>query len=196
MGNADALKEVQAQINAGADGSLEYANAAVTIERAVSGESDSIERAIDAATQKQEADGKSVSTSQNVADAYIESADAADEFTEKLDSLIEKINEANGVGQDAISANAQWQAALAGLNEQVEKNGTSLNQATAEGSANAAALSDVAKAAQDAAAAQFEQDKTTMSAEEATKKYNETLSRSEEHTSELQSLMRISYAVF
>src|SRR3546814_4511302 len=83
MGNADALKEGQAQINAGADGSLEYANAAVTIERAVSGESDSIERAIDAATQKQEADGKSVSTSQNVADAYIESADAADEFTER-----------------------------------------------------------------------------------------------------------------
>src|SRR3546814_14394757 len=64
MGNADALKEVQAQINAGADGSLEYANAAVTIERAVSGESDSIERAIDAATQKQEADGKSVSRSE------------------------------------------------------------------------------------------------------------------------------------
>ncbi|PRB02759.1 phage tail tape measure protein [Microbacterium sp. MYb72] len=109
------------------------------------------------------------------ATAYMDETAAVQSLSDELVGLIDRINEANGVGQDAVTANARWQEALAGLGDQVAKNGTSLNEASAAGSANAASLADVAKAAQDAAKAQFEQDQATMSAEEATQKYVGTL---------------------
>lgn len=119
-------------------------------------------------------EGGSVATS--TADAYLEQVDAVEALNDELVKLIDRINEANGIGQDAVTANARWQAALEGLSKQVEQYGTSLDQNTASGSANAAALADLASAAQDAAAAQFEQDQRTMSADEATQKYLGTLS--------------------
>src|SRR5690606_37831312 len=94
-----------------------------------------------------------------------------------------------GVGQDAVSSNANWLESLSGITAEVEAqkaayeeaNGTldgftlSLDQSTASGSANASMLSDVAADAQAAAAAQYEVDKTTMGAKEATDKYITTL---------------------
>lgn len=123
------------------------------------------------------------------ADAYLEAADGAGELESKLRQLIDTINEANGIGQDAVTANARYQSALEGVRAEVDKqrdayqeaHGTldgfnaTLDQNTASGAANAAMLADVAQAAQDAALAQYEQDLTTMSADEATRKYSDTL---------------------
>ena len=176
MGNADAMEELQKQINAGADGSLEYANAAVDIENAVRGESDSIAEAIDMARQKEAADRNSADSSKTAAEAYLEAASGADELQSTLQDLIATMNEANGVGQDAVSANAAYQEALAGMAEEVGELGTSLDEQTQAGSANAAMLAEVAGKAQAAAEAQFEVDQKTMSAKDAADKYYATLS--------------------
>lgn len=188
-GNVAAMKELQKQIDEGADGSLAYANSAVDIETAVRGEADSLERAIELAEQKQRADGNSAESSGTAAEAYLEESGAVEDLNTQLSSLIDTINEANGVNQDAVSANANYQSALAGISDEVQKqrdayeeaNGTldgfkaSLDENTASGSANAAMLSDVAGRAQDAAAAQFEVDKQTMSSKDAADKYYGTL---------------------
>lgn len=112
---------------------------------------------------------------QSAADAYLEQGDAVVQLNDKLTDLLDRINAANGVTVDAITANANWLEALDGLSAQVERNGTSLNEATVAGSANAAAMGDIANKARDAASAQFEQDLATMSADEAAKKWNTTL---------------------
>src|SRR5690606_39743791 len=67
------------------------------------------------------------------------SSDVCSSDLSELMSLVDTINESNGVARDAITTNANYQAALEGLNDLVEKNGTSLDQSTASGSANAAA---------------------------------------------------------
>lgn len=146
-------------------------------------------------------------TALDTADAYLETAGEAEGLTEKLDELIGLINEANGVGQDAVSSNAAFQESLAGITESVEAQkeafiklqedawltshetldgfkGTldgftlSLDESTASGSANAAMLSGVATDAQAAALAQYELDKRTMGGKEATDKYIATLATS------------------
>ncbi|MGP6172001.1 tape measure protein [Microbacterium sp. A204] len=175
LGNAEALKELDARLKAGADGSQGYADAAYEISDAVKGEAASVEEAIHMAEQKQSADKESEGTALDVADAYTSEADAASELVDQMTELIGKINEANGVGQDAITANANYQSALAGLAEQVEKNGNSLDEATEAGSANAASLAEVASKAQAAAVAQLEHDKATMSSKDAADKYYGTL---------------------
>jgi TP901 family phage tail tape measure protein len=119
--------------------------------------------------------GKSETGAVSAAEAYSEQAEAVEELNAQVTELINQINAANGVNQDAISANADYQAALAGLTDQVEKMGASLDENTVAGSANADALSGVARSAQEAAAAQFEVDRTTMSAEDAAQKYYDTL---------------------
>lgn len=125
----------------------------------------------------------------NAADAYADAAAEADALEQELHDLIDAMKEANGLGQDAVSTNAAYQAALAGISKEVEAqkkqyeeaNGTldgfafSLDQSTEAGSANAAMLADVAAKAQDAAYAQYQVDLTTMSAEDATAKYAQTL---------------------
>lgn len=156
---------------------------------AVKGENASLEDAIRLAEQKARGDQESADSSQTVAEAYMDEADAVGELTDELSALIDQINEANGIAQDAVTANANYQAALAGIGEEVQRqkdayeeaNGTlngfnlSLNENTTAGSANAAMLSEVAAKAQDAAAAQFEQDKATMSSKDASDKYYSTL---------------------
>jgi len=123
------------------------------------------------------------------ADAYRAAADEADALAGEVMSLVDAVNAANGVGQDAVTTNARYQEALAGISEEVARqreeyeaaHGTldgfvlSLDQSTAAGSSNAAMLADVAGAAQTAAAAQYEQDLATMSAKDATDKYAATL---------------------
>ncbi|TFD27526.1 phage tail tape measure protein [Cryobacterium cryoconiti] len=142
-------------------------------------------------------------------EAYLAAADEASALAGEVLTLMEAINEANGIGQDAVSSNAAFQASMAGISDEVERqkdefiklqeegyeeaNGTlegfvgtldgftlSLDESTASGSANAAMLSGVAADAQAAALAQFEVDKTTMSAKDATDKYITTLGLSRE----------------
>lgn len=188
-GNAAALEELQRQIDAGADGSLAYANSAVDIENAVRGEAASIEEAAEMARQKEKADRQAASGSKNAAEAYLEAASGADELQNTLAELIDTINEANGVGQDAITANAAYQEALAGIGAEVQRQRTayeelhgtvdgftlSLNESTVEGSANAAMLAEVAGKAQSAAEAQFQVDQATQGSKTAAENYAATL---------------------
>ncbi|WP_454113550.1 phage tail tape measure protein [Microbacterium maritypicum] len=182
MGDADALRELRKQLESGAAAhrssqteAENYAAWTRQLTEAVAGESASLDEAIKIADQKTRATEASGDASKTAAEAYMTEADAVGDLSGQLSQLIDKINEANGVGQDAVTTNAQYQSALAGLAEQVEKNGASLDQATEAGSANAASLADVARRAQDAAAAQFEQDKATMSSKDAADKYYATL---------------------
>lgn len=125
--------------------------------------------------QEEQANSTATKQSETAAEAYIEQADAVQDLNSQLGDLIEKINAANGVAVDAITANADYLSAMDGLKGQAEKLGTSLDEATVAGSANAAAMGEIAEKARDAAQAQFEQDLATMSAEEAAKKWNGTL---------------------
>ncbi|WP_114587739.1 phage tail tape measure protein [Microbacterium arborescens] len=126
---------------------------------------------------------------QSAGEAYEESARRARELTDELVSLIETMDESNDVAGDAIQANARYREALDAIATEVERqkeayeeaNGTldgftlSLDRSTTAGAANASALYDVSAAARDAAEAQYNQDLTTMSAEDATRKYIDTL---------------------
>lgn len=200
-GNAEALREmlkVQQEIENSDYTTLQekygddYVLAEAQINQvvdAVKGESSSLEESIRLSEQKARASKGSADASETVAEAYTTEAEAVTELKDELSALLDTINEANGVSQDAISANANYQAALAGISDEVQRqkdafeeaNGTldgfslSMDRGTEAGSANAAMLADVAGRAQDAAVAQFEQDKATMSSKDAADKYYETL---------------------
>jgi TP901 family phage tail tape measure protein len=140
------------------------------------------------------ATGDSGDAAKSAAEAYLEEAEAVEELQKQLNDLVDKIMEANGENQDAISSNAKWRAAMKGIREEVEDqkkaykdaHGSlsgfklSLDQSTAAGSANAAMLADAAASAQKYADDQYEVDKASMSAEDATNKYIRTLSRQRE----------------
>ena len=134
-----------------------------------------IDDAIQLKNQETTANSSVTGTIENASEAYIAQADAVADLNSQLTDLIARVNEANEIAQDAVTANARYQSALDGLTAQVEKNGTSLDENTASGSANAAALSDVAAAAQNAAQAQLDQDAATMGADDAAQKYLGTL---------------------
>jgi TP901 family phage tail tape measure protein len=102
------------------------------------------------------------------ADAYLAVADAAAETDSNLLKLIETINKANGVGQDASSANIAYQKTLDDVDAQIQKinEGTegyakTLDITTAAGRDNRTLLDDLAKSNQDAATAQFNLDGNT-----------------------------------
>jgi hypothetical protein len=134
----------------------------------------------------------STETSLDAGEAYLKAADDAAALNDEVLNLVASINEANGVGQDAVSSNAAYQESLAGIEDQVkaakdayvEANGSldgftlSLDESTVSGSANAASLSDIAAKAQKAAEAQYNLDVTTMGSKAATDKYVSTLATS------------------
>lgn len=133
--------------------------------------------------------GEGADVAKSAADAYLDQADSVEKLQNQLRDVIDTINKANGVNQDAISANAEYQSALAGISEEVQRqrdeykrahetlNGfsLSLDENTEAGSANADMLSKVAASAQDAAQKQYDVDVTTMSAKDAADKYYSTL---------------------
>lgn len=145
--------------------------------------------AADETTLLEIATGRNAKVVGSAADEYMGARREVQGLRDEMTTLMDAINAANGVGQDAVRTNARWQSALAGISEEVQRqkdayeeaHGTldgfslSLDEATAAGSANAASLTDVAAAAQAAAEAQFVQDQATMSAEDAASKYIETL---------------------
>lgn len=104
----------------------------------------------------------------SAAEAYQAAADNASALQSNLLSLIDTINKANGVGQDAVSTNAAYQQTLVDARTAVDEfaaaNGVSvsnIDQSTAAGSANADMFADLAQKAQDAAKAQLEVDGNT-----------------------------------
>jgi TP901 family phage tail tape measure protein len=136
-----------------------------------------------------EAAGDSAEKTTDAATAYQDAADQAATLQANLKSLIDTINESNGIGQDAVSTNAAFRKSMAGIQAEVDRQkaayeelhgtldgyGASLDETTEAGSENAAMLSDVAEKAQAAADAQFLLDQKTMSAKDATDKYAATL---------------------
>lgn len=175
LGSAPALRELDREMKAlrpdafaDSDEMEAYESQVRKVTDAVKGEADSLQRAIEIAEQKQRADETSSKTSQSAADAYLEAADGAEELNSQLQQLIDQINEANGVGQDAISANLNYKDALAEVDEVIrqaregaEGFSLSLDENTQQGRDNKQMLVDLAKQAQEAADKQFALDGNT-----------------------------------
>ncbi|MFJ4175802.1 phage tail tape measure protein [Microbacterium sp. NPDC089696] len=181
-GNADALDEVNAKTQDAIDAynfwdseSIKLQSSAQYLRGEIEKETGAIDQAAQAARDKAAATSESSDAADTAAEAYTAEADAVSDLNTKLSDLIQRINDANGVAVDAITANANYLSALDGLSAQAEKAGVSLDESTVAGSANAAAMGDLAEKARDAAEAQFEQDLATMSADDAAKKWNGTL---------------------
>ena len=189
LGQVDAMKQLKAIFDTsretfqGSQDEYEEMDSLIrAVTDAVGGQNVSIEEAIRKQEQVADATGdatvaneESADAARTSADAYMESADATAAMRDELTSLIDTMNAVNGLGQDAVSTNARYQASLADIAETAVEAGTSLDQNTVAGSANADMLSNVARDAQKAAEAQRLLDEQTMSAEDASTKYNETL---------------------
>jgi len=118
----------------------------------------------------------------SAAEQYNKEAARVSDLASELAQLVEQFDKVNGVNQDAISANAAYQEALAGLSAQVKEQRestkgytTTLDENTAIGAGNASMLSDLASKAQEAAQKQYSVDQSTMSAKDAADKYAGTL---------------------
>lgn len=112
--------------------------------------------------------GDSAEESQSAARGYIEAADGASQLESDLQELLDLLNEANGVGQDAITTNIDYQNALADVDETirnaregVDGYAITLDQGTQAGRDNMGMLVDLAKDAWDAAEAQYALDGNT-----------------------------------
>lgn len=110
----------------------------------------------------------SADESKSAARGYIEAADGASQLEGDLQELLDLLNEANGVGQDAITTNIDYQNALADVDdtirqarEGVEGYALTLDQGTQAGRDNMGMLVDLAKDAWDAAEAQYALDGNT-----------------------------------
>lgn len=107
--------------------------------------------------------GKTAAVTKSSADAYLDAAQQSSGLTEQINELMDTINKANGVGQDAVTTNANYKDALADVDEFVQKarEGVEgytlgLDESTAAGSANAAMLAELAASGQTAAQAQLD----------------------------------------
>lgn len=181
-GDADALDLLNGKTQEAIDGynfwdaeSIRLNSSAQYLRETVEAETGALGDAAEAARNKAEATNESSTSSDSAAESYLAEADAVSDLNSKLTDLINQINDANGVAVDAITANADYLSALDGLATQSEKLGLSLDEASVSGSANAAAMGDLAEKARAAAEAQFNQDLATMSADDAAKNWNTTL---------------------
>jgi len=114
------------------------------------------------------AQGDGAKASSEAADAYLEAAGEVEGLQSNLDTLIDTINAANGVGQDAVSQNIAYQDSLAEVDAQIDEidKGTSdykktLDITSESGRINMGMLNDLAASSQDAAKAQFDLDEDT-----------------------------------
>ncbi len=113
--------------------------------------------------------GDSTEASTTAAEAYTAEADEVASLQEELTSLIETMNEANGVGQDAVTQNADYQQTLADVSAHIaeitagtEGYAAGLSLTTQAGRDNMAMLVGLASDSQAAAAAQFALDGSTQ----------------------------------
>ena len=116
------------------------------------------------------ATGASTTKTQSAADVYTEAANNAKTLDDNLNQLISDLNKANNTNQDAITKNAAYQDALAGVVDTIKKAkdgtdgySTSLDQSTQAGADNVSMFADLAQKSQDSAAAQFQLDGNTQS---------------------------------
>jgi TP901 family phage tail tape measure protein len=175
VGNVDALKSLQKQTDAimsqqfESQDAYESTKGAVdVVTNAVKGESDSLTEAIRVAEQKNKVTEDGVPVTKTATQAYVEAGSAVKDLNSQLSELIDKVMEANGIGQDAVSANIDYQDALRKVGEQIDNinNGAEgyaagLDIATEAGSRNLDILNDLAEKSQDAAEKQFQLDGNT-----------------------------------
>lgn len=179
-GKADALEEVGAAIEKGlgrgtkamveqSDADVRASRAAEMLKQTVEGQIGAMEVATEIARQREDATNDGTEASQSAADAYLEETGAVQDLDSQLSQLIDTINTANGVNQDAITANIDYQNTLreveeqiANISEGVEGFGRGLDITTAAGAENKAMLVGMAKDAWDAASAQLELDGNTQ----------------------------------
>ena len=181
-GNTAAMKELNSILDVATGGGvaaqemadklgislLDLSQSAGTLREQVAEETSAQERATQLREQATRAAERNETSVASAADAYMEAAGNTSDLNDELQKLIDTINEANGVGQDAISKNIDYRDALAGVDETIQKAregvegyALSLDQGTQVGRDNMAMLVDMAKSAQDAAGAQFELDSNT-----------------------------------
>src|SRR5690606_4664897 len=129
----------------------------------IRGESESLEEAVRVAKQKQRADEDSVSSSKSAADAYLATNEEVQDLTDSLQKLIDTLNEVNGINQDAISANIDYQNTLRDVDEAIRNGAHGLDINTQAGADNMEMLLDLAESAWDAAEAQFNLDGNVQS---------------------------------
>lgn len=146
----------------------EVSSLSTLVSTSVLGEARSLEVAMKMAQQKQKVQEEGIPVTQSAADAYMEAASGVTDLSNSLDQLIDQIMEANGIGQDAISANIDYQNALAGVDEAIQKArdgvdgyALTLDTGTQAGRNNKDMLVELSKQAQDAALAQFKLDGDT-----------------------------------
>ena len=181
-GNAAAMKELNGILDVATGGGaaaqemadklgislLDLSQSAGTLREQVAEETSAQERATQLREQATRAAERNETSVASAADAYMEAATNASDLNDELQKLIDTINEANGVGQDAISKNIDYRDALADVDETIQKArdgvdgyALTLSQSEQAGRDNMAMLVDLAKSAQDAAGAQFDLDGNT-----------------------------------
>ncbi len=193
-GNADAMKKIQDQydtVYSGGAGNAdkraqnakdlglsatEYKNAVAILydavkseQGAIAGGQDTKANEIELNKKLSESTGQSSSSAQTAANSYLDAAKGANALLGELTQLIGVVNKANGVGQDAVSANVAYQEALSKADEAVRKAsdgaegyGFTLDIATEAGRRNNGALVDIASSGQAAADKQFALDQNTQ----------------------------------
>lgn len=176
MGQADALEEVRQKAvdyNAanvvGEQVARNFGNSVVeNVLGAVGREKDALVDAKDAHENLSKATDTNTKSTKSAANAYLDAQKEVEGLAQELDELIDTLNKANGVGQDAITKNIDYQNTLADVDEQIQKAregqdgyALTLDQSTKAGRENMGMLVDQAKDAQGAADAIFAADKNT-----------------------------------
>lgn len=189
-GNVDALRELEDVVKAGG-GEMDAAqrvadrygvslgdvsSASSLLREAVLGENQSIEQAIKVNQQKAAVSGKTAEATegaakaaQTAAAAYTEESGAVTSARDALEKLLGLIDEANGRGQDAASAQIDYRNALAQVDETIRKASegaegytATLDLNTQAGRDNRDLLIGLAQSSQDAAEKQFQLDGNTQ----------------------------------
>lgn len=194
LGNADALDEVNTKTakysteNAFAENAVRIFGQSVVsnILGPLNGEIVALDGAEDSRKNLNAAEEEGAKTTKTAASAYLDAQKEVAGLAQQLDTLIDTLNKANGVGQDAITTNIDYQNTIADVDQQIQKAkdgvegySLTLDQNSQSGRDNMGMLVDMAKDATDAAAAQFAVDQKTMGAKEATDKYKKSLEDSQ-----------------
>ncbi|GAA1959956.1 phage tail tape measure protein [Microbacterium aquimaris] len=140
---------------------LDLTQTAGTLTEQVNDEREAQERANVIRDQAARATDENAESAESAAEAYLEATEGVQDLRGQLEELIETINEANGVGQDAISQNIAYKDALAEVDAAIAEGTTGWDVNTEAGRVNQQMLVDLAAQSQDAAKAQFDLDGNT-----------------------------------
>lgn len=140
---------------------FEVSSASSLVAEAIGSESAALAEGARILRQKKDATEEEEETTRDAAQAYVDAATEVSDLNSELSKLIDTINEANGVGQDAVTANLNYRDALAEVDAVIAAGKAGWDENTQAGRDNRQMLVDLAKQAQDAAKAQFDLDGNT-----------------------------------